>query len=146
MEGCFVRRELRERVEGLVVRRGFSEMVDRSLMRGAAGRVVVGVGRETDVGRAGGITRLVRDGIVDVGLGAGLETGVAPIRGRGPDVDVTAGFKTAFGRLNIGSSKSSSSIISRFQTRRHTTSRPKFSRRGLTRWRRWHCFGRSELP
>jgi hypothetical protein len=114
-----VRRELRERVEGLVVRRELRERVDGFLMRGAVGRVDVGVGREVDVGRAGAITPLVRDGIVDTGLAAGLETGVAPkVRGRGTAADVTAGLGTAtFGRLNIGSSKSSSSTISPFQIR-----------------------------
>jgi hypothetical protein len=117
LEGCFARRELSERVEGLVVSRELSERVDGFLVRGAVGRVVVGVGREVDVGRAGAITPLVRDGTVDTGLAAGLETGVAPTRGRGTVADVTAGFKTALGRLNIGSSKSSSSTISPFQMR-----------------------------
>jgi hypothetical protein len=95
-----------------VLSRELSERVDGLLVRGAVGRVDVGVGREVDVGRAGAITPLVRDGIVDAGLAMGLETEVVPMRGRGTVADVTAGFKTAFGRLNIGSSKSSSSTIS----------------------------------
>jgi hypothetical protein len=114
VDGCFARRELRERVEGLVVSRELSEMVDGFLVRGAVGRVDVGVGREVDVGRAGAIPPLVRDGTVVAGLAASFDPEVtAPkVRGRGTDVDVTAGFETALGRLNIGSSRSSSSIIS----------------------------------
>jgi hypothetical protein len=98
VEGCFVRRELSERVDGFLV-------------RGAVGRVVVGVGREVEVGRAGAITRSVRDGIVDAGRAASFDPRVTvpKVRGRGT---VAAGFKTALGRLNIGSSKSSSSTIS----------------------------------
>jgi hypothetical protein len=117
VDGCLLRRELRERVEGLVVSRELSERVDGFLVRGAVKRVVVGVGREVDVGRAGAITPLVRDGIVDAGLAMGLETEVVPMRGRGTVADVTAGCKTALGRLNIGSSRSSSSTISPFQIR-----------------------------
>jgi hypothetical protein len=94
------------------VSRELSERVDAFLMRGAVKRVVVGVGREVDVGRAGAIAPLIRDGTVDTGLAAGLETGVAPTRGRGTVADVAADFKTTLGRLNIGSSRSSSSTIS----------------------------------
>jgi hypothetical protein len=101
-------------VDALVVSRELSERVDGFLRRGAVGRVVVGVGREVDVGRAGAITPLVRDGTVDPGLAASFDPGVAApkVRGRGTEVDVTAGFETALGRLNMGSSRSSSSTIS----------------------------------
>ena len=114
MEGCFVRRELSERVEGLVVIRELSERVDGFLVRSAVGRVVVGVGREVTIGRTGAVTALVRDGTVNPGLAASFDPGVTVpnARGRGRVVGVTTDFKTALGRLNIGSSKSSSSTIS----------------------------------
>ena len=91
--------------------RELSESVDGFLVRGAVGRVEFGVGREVEVGRVGGIIR-----VVGVALGsAGFDTGPAApgARGRGTVACATAGFEiAAFGRLNIGSSKSSSSIIS----------------------------------
>jgi hypothetical protein len=101
------------------VSRELSERVDGFLVRGAVGRVEVGVGWEVDVGRGGAMTPLVRDGTVVAGLAASFDTGVtAPkVRGRGTGVDVTAGFETALGRLNIGSSRSSSSTISPTQIR-----------------------------
>ena len=111
VEGCFARRELRERVEGLVVSRALSESVDGFLERGAVGRADVAAGRDVEIGRVGGTVRVGRVGLDPAGRDTGRAAPV--VRGRGTVAGGTAGFETAaFGRLNIGSSKSSSSTIS----------------------------------
>lgn len=91
--------------------RELSERVDGFLVRGAVGRADVGVGREVEVGCVGGTFRVVEVGLETAGFDRGA---AAPkLRGRGTVACATAGFETtAFGRLNIGSSRSSSSTIS----------------------------------
>ena len=92
--------------------RELREMVDGFLERVAVGRVEVAAGRDVEVGRVGGIVRVVRVGLDPAGLDIGAAAPGA--RGRGTVADTIAGFETgAFGRLNIGSSRSSSSTISR---------------------------------
>ena len=91
--------------------RELSESVDGFLVRVAVGRVVLVVGREVEVGRVGGIVRVGRVGLDSAGRDTGRTTPV--VRGRGTVAEGTAGFETtAFGRLNIGSSRSSSSTVS----------------------------------
>lgn len=103
---------LSERVEDCLVRR---ESRGKGVARDAdvAGRDVEGTGRDVE-----GIGRVVRDGIVDVGLDpARREAGIGAlgVGTIGRDVRkvaagfVIAGVETALGRLNIGSSRSSSS-------------------------------------
>jgi len=88
-------------------------------VRGAGGRAVVVAGRGVTIGRAGAVTALTRGGTVDPGLAGSFDPGVTVpnVRGRGTVADVTTDFETALGRLNIGSSKSSSSTISPIQVR-----------------------------
>ena len=86
-------------------------------MRGAGGRAVVVAGRGVTIGRAGAVTALTRGGTVDPGLALDPGVTVPNVRGRGTVADVTTDFETALGRLNIGSSKSSSSTISPIQVR-----------------------------